>query len=430
MPFEAPLPAPQTVAVIGGGISGLGAAWALAADHHVTVFEAENRLGGHARSVMAGQNRDVPVDTGFIVFNRPNYPNLSHLFETLDVPVKPSDMSFAASIDNGRIEYGLRPGALLAQRRNAFRPGFLRMLNDILRFNKQAVRVAQDPDLTLRELMQELRLGEWFQRYYLLPLAGAIWSTAPERIMDFPARSLTQFFDNHALLSARHQHQWMTVDGGSKVYVDKLAADLRTKGATLNLGAPVLSVVRDVSGVTITAKGGVPQRFDQVVFACHSDQALAMLAAPTVQERAVLGALRYQRNVAVLHSDISQMPRRRGCWSSWNYRARQDGDAGRAIGVTYWMNRLQGLDPAQPLFLTLNSDTLIQADLIYDQVTFMHPVFDAAAIAAQAQLPLLQGQNRSYFAGAYARHGFHEDGLASGLDAAARLNAGAVAWAA
>jgi len=424
------LPAANRIAIIGGGITGLGAAWALADDYNVTLFEAEHRLGGHARTIMAGRNGDVPVDTGFIVFNRPNYPELTRLFAALDVPIKPSDMSFAASIDDGRIEYGLRPGALLAQKRNAFRPGFLRMLNDIMKFNKQAVRAAENPDLTLRALMDELRLGEWFRRYYLLPLAGAIWSTAPERILDFPARSLTQFFDNHALLSARHQHQWMTVDGGSRQYVDRLAAQLRAQGADLRLGAPVARVQRDAAGVSITPHGGVAERFDEVIFACHSDQALAMIEAPTDDERRVLGAIRYQKNSAILHADAAQMPRRKGVWSSWNYRARTDGDEGRAIGVTYWMNRLQGIDASEPLFVSLNSDTPVREDLIYDQAEFMHPVFDAGAIAAQGALPKLQGVNNSYFAGAYARHGFHEDGLASGLAAAASLRARAVAWAA
>ena len=422
--------APQKIAIIGGGISGLGAAYGLADADNVTVFEAEHRLGGHARTVMAGRNGDVPVDTGFIVFNRPNYPELTRLFDALDVPIKPSDMSFAASIDNGRIEYGLRPGALLAQRRNAFRPGFLRMLNDILKFNKQAVRAAADPDLTLRALMDELRLGEWFRRYYLLPLAGAIWSTAPERILDFPARSLTQFFDNHALLSARHQHQWMTVDGGSREYVNRLTAHLRKRQVDLRVNAPVQQVVRDAAGVMITPLGGVAERFDQVIFACHSDQALAMMAAPSADERRILGAMRYQKNSAILHADVAQMPKRQGCWSSWNYRARMDGDEGRAIGVTYWMNRLQGIDAAEPLFVTLNTDVPVNEALIYDQAEFMHPVFDAAAIAAQAEMPKLQGANHSYFAGAYMKHGFHEDGLASGLAAAAALRAGALAWAA
>ncbi|MGJ8547779.1 MAG: NAD(P)/FAD-dependent oxidoreductase [Sulfitobacter sp.] len=404
---------PQRIAIIGGGISGLAAAHLLSPQHAVTLLEAAPRLGGHARTVMAGRNGDQPVDTGFIVFNYANYPHLTRMFQDLDVPVTKSDMSFGASINGGEIEYGLRDlRALTAQKRNLMRPGFARMVRDILRFNTKAEALATDGSATIGDLMNDLKLGDWFQRYYLMPLCGAIWSTPPDEIRAFPARALVQFFRNHALLSASGQHQWWTVDGGSIEYVRRLEHSLRGRGVAIRTNTKVDSVSR-TAGQSIVHCGGAPLgSFDQVIFACHSDQALRLLAQPTPQEQAALSAIRFQDNQMILHRDINQMPQRRSVWSSWVYKA----DTTRpepAIGVTYWMNRLQNIPENDPLFVSLNPSEPVPDQLIYDQKTFRHPVFDGPALAAQKQLKDMQGQNNTWFAGAYTRHGFHEDGFAS-----------------
>ncbi|WP_120503864.1 NAD(P)/FAD-dependent oxidoreductase [Sulfitobacter mediterraneus] len=413
MSFDALPIRPQRVAIIGGGISGLAAAYLLSPHHAVTLYEAAPRLGGHARTVMAGRNGDQPVDTGFIVFNYANYPHLTRMFQDLDVPVAKSDMSFGASINDGKIEYGLNSlSALLAQPRNMLRPGFSRMLRDILRFNKKAEAMTDETSLTIGEFMDDLKLGDWFQRYYLMPLCGAIWSTPPAKIRSFPARALIQFFRNHALLSTHGQHQWWTVDGGSIEYIRRLEQHLRGRGAILRTNAPVLGVRRNAVESTVCTADAPDETFDQVIFACHPDQTLRLLEQPTAQEEAALSAIRFQDNQMILHRDEAQMPRRKSVWSSWVYKA----DTTRpepAIGVTYWMNRLQNIPQNDPLFVSLNPSDPVPDELIYDQKTFRHPVFDTAALNAQQQLRDLQGQNNTWFAGAYTRHGFHEDGFAS-----------------
>jgi predicted NAD/FAD-binding protein len=314
MPFEQPAAAPKRIAVIGAGISGMGAAYHLADAHSVTLFEAEPRLGGHARTVVAGKRGDQPVDTGFIVFNRVNYPNLVKLFEALDVPVTESDMSFAASIGGGRIEYGLRSlQALFAQKRNLANPGFLRMVRDLMTFNARAESVATDSSVTLGELMDDMGMGRWFRDYYLTPISGAIWSTPKEEIMDFPAQALVRFFRNHHLMQTTGQHQWYTVQGGSIEYVTRLERALVSKGVEIRVAAPIETVKRSPIGVEIRREGHW-EVFDEVVFATHSDDSLAMLADPTPQESAALGAVRYQSNSAVLHADARAMPKRRVTW--------------------------------------------------------------------------------------------------------------------
>lgn len=418
MPFEFPQNA--RVAVIGAGVSGLSAAYHLGATRPVTLFEAEPRLGGHARTVLAGRDGTQPVDTGFIVFNRPNYPTMTALFDRLGVPVKPSDMSFAASIGNGRVEYALNDlRCLLGQPHNLIRPRFWKMMSDLFRFHREAVAASQDPDMTVGEMLDRLRLGDWFRRYYLLPISGAIWSATPEQMADFPARTLVQFFENHALLQVE-THQWETVAGGSIEYVRRMEAAMRAEGVEIRTGAPVAAVRRGPEGAEVRALGGDWETFDQVVFACHSDDALRLLSDAGPEESSVLGRMRYQDNRAVLHCDAGQMPRRRSCWASWVYKA-ADETPRPQIGLTYWMNSLQGIDRSDPLFLSLNPVDAIPEETVYDTWEMRHPVFDRAAIAAQAELKALQGVNRSWFCGAYTRYGFHEDGFASGLDVARRI---------
>ena len=423
MSFDAFSSARQRIAIVGGGISGLAAAWLLSKTHNVTLFEAAPRLGGHARTVLAGRNGDQPVDTGFIVFNYVNYPHLTSMFRDLDVPVVKSDMSFGATIGDGSVEYGLRNlGALLGQKRNAARPAFYRMVRDILHFNAKAVQAANTDSVTIGELVNELKLGDWFQRYYLMPICGAIWSTPPEEIRDFPAQSLVRFFRNHALLSATGQHQWWTVKGGSIEYVRRLTARLEQMGCQLRPGTAVRGVQRTAVGVRIHLPDGTEEAFDQVIMACHSDDSLRLLTHPTEDEKKILGAMRYQDNEMFLHHDAQQMPKRRACWSSWVYKADQQDDR-TAIGVTYWMNRLQNIDERDPLFVSLNPVSPVREEMIYDQKTFRHPVFDKAALRAQQQIKNIQGDNHTWFAGAYLRHGFHEDGFASAVRVARDLQA-------
>lgn len=415
MPFEQPAAAPKRIAVIGGGISGMGAAYHLADSHHVTLFEAERRLGGHARTIVAGKRGDQPVDTGFIVFNYANYPNLTKLFAALDVPVTKSDMSFAASIGGGRIEYGLRSlSALFAQKRNLANPAFLRMVRDLLRFNAGAEKVATDATITLGELMDQMQMGRWFRDYYLTPISGAIWSTPKEEIMDFPAQALVRFFRNHHLMQATGQHQWWTVQGGSIEYVTRLEQALLVKGVDIRVATPIKTVKRSGLGAEILCEGHWDV-FDEVVFATHSDDSLAMLADPTPTESAALGAVRYQPNTAVLHADARAMPKRRVTWSSWNYTERP-GHEGGPIDLTYWMNCLQPIPESDPLFVTLNSRGPIDEKLIYDRAEFRHPVYDLAALAAQGTVRAMNGQNNTWFCGAWMKNGFHEDGYASALD--------------
>lgn len=410
----------KKIAIIGGGISGLSAAYYLSATHDVTLFEAAPRLGGHARTVMAGRNGDQPVDTGFIVFNYVTYPNLTRLFRDLDVPVIKSNMSFGVSIDDGRLEYGLRNlRTIAAQKRNLLRPDYYRMIADILRFGRHAEAAARDDDTTIGELIEQLGLSRGFRENYLLPMCGAIWSTPVAEVDRFPAKSLVQFFRNHALLAGTGEHQWWTVKGGSVEYVRRLETALKARGCDIRLGTPVSGVGRGPHGVTLRFAEATEESFDEVIFACHSDQALSILGiSATAEEAAALGAIRYQSNTAVLHCDTSQMPRRRACWSSWSYRSQE----GR-IGVTYWMNRLQDIPEHDPLFVTLNPSSAIPEDKIYDTNEFAHPVFDKAAIRAQRALRAMQGQNRTWFAGAYLRHGFHEDGIASAMRVVRALNA-------
>jgi predicted NAD/FAD-binding protein len=404
------------VAIIGAGITGLGAARMLARTHQVTLFEAERRLGGHARTKMAGKNGDQPVDTGFIVYNEANYPYMTALFKQLQVPVVKSNMSFGASIDGGSFEYALTSlDALFAQRRNAVSPAFLGMVRDILKFNKHALRVAQDETLTLRAFLHKLGTGEWFSKYYLLPLSGAIWSTPTEKIMDFPAYAMIRFFKNHALLGVNGQHKWYTVQGGSIEYVKRLETELNDLGADVRLGAPVQSVRREAGKVFVRAWGAEEEVFDHVIMATHSDDSLKLLADPTSRETAALGAIAYQPNDIVLHADEAIMPKRRKTWASWVYTEDRSAMSDR-IDLTYWMNSLQPIPHDDPHFVTLNTKRTIREELIYDQVTLRHPVYDLPALAAQKDIAQFNGAQNTWFCGAWMKNGFHEDGLSSAVD--------------
>jgi predicted NAD/FAD-binding protein len=419
MPFESAAAGRKKIAIIGSGISGLGAAYALSSSHDVTLFEAEPRLGGHARTIIAGKRGDQPVDTGFIVFNYANYPNLARVFEDLDVPVTKSAMTFGASIRGGRLEYGLQGfSSFFAQKKNLANPFFLGLLRDIFRFNAKALETVKDhPDLSIGEFLDKLGMGRWFRDYYLLPLTGAIWSTPTRQVAEFPAQAMVRFLKNHGLLSYDGQHQWYTVQGGSVTYVDKMATALRRSGVKMRLGCPVSAVQRNAVGAEVKSVGSDWQSFDEVVFATHSDDSLRLLADPTAEERRLLGVIKYQPNEVVLHCDEQVMPKRKAVWSSWNYSetpAQRDGQ----IDLTYWMNSLQPIPMDDPHFVTLNSNREIRQELIYDQVTLRHPVYDLAALEAQKGVRLMNGDHATWYCGAWMRDGFHEDGLSSGLDVA------------
>jgi hypothetical protein len=367
-------------------------------------------------------NQKIAVDTGFIVFNRPNYPNLCGLFAQLGVPSHASDMTFAASIRDGWLEWGARDlDSVVGQRRNLLRPKFGLLVRDVMIFNSHAQSmVERHPDLSLEGLIGKLGLGDWFRRYYLLPMSGAIWSCPPCEMMSFPARTLVRFFANHHLMSFTGQPQWRTVSGGAQEYVRRLAAPFAHR---IRTACGATSVTRRASGkVEIQDSQGGLEAYDHVIMACHGDEALALLGDADDAERPALGAFRYQKNRAVLHRDASLMPRRRRCWASWVYTS--DGDfLHPKITVTYWMNLLQGIDPRYPLFVSLNPKRDIPPELTFDSCEFDHPVFDQAAMAAQARIAGLQGRRGTWFAGAHLGHGFHEDGLASAVRVAKALGA-------
>ncbi len=409
------------VAVVGTGISGLSAAWLLDTRHHVTIYEKAPRLGGHSNTVdVATDGGPVAVDTGFIVYNELNYPNLTALFAHLEVPTRPSDMTFAVSLDGGQLEYsGGRLSGLFVQKRNMFRPRFWSMVSDLHRFYREApsdIAALDDLRTTLGDYLESRSYGSAFKDDHLLPMAAAIWSAAPKALLDYPAGAFIRFHDNHGLLRLRDRPLWRTVAGGSRVYIERMMSQFR---GAVRTGAGVASLRRDASGVIVIDEHGAAERFDHVVIATHADQALAMLGDAGAEERSLLGSFRYSRNEAVLHSDPSMMPRRRAVWSSWNYIGRRD--RSDQICVTYWMNRLQQIPDREPLFVTLNADRPPQSGTIHHCETYEHPLFDAAAMAAQRRLWSLQGRRKTWFCGSYFGAGFHEDGLQSGLAVAEAL---------
>lgn len=418
----------KRIAVVGGGVSGLGAAWALGRKHAVTVFEAGPYAGGHANTVdICVDGISHPVDTGFLVFNRRTYPNLCGLFRELEVPVAESDMSFSASLSSRDIEWaGSSLGGLFGQKSNLLRPAFWGMLRDILRFNRETTRLAREhsaPDMSLGAYLEANAYGAAFRDWYLLPMAAAIWSCPTQQMLAYPLTTFLRFCHNHGLLQIIDQPQWMTVRGGSREYVNRVLTGI----ADLRLDSPVLSVRRDAKGVQVESRHGFDD-FDAIVFACHSDQTLRILAeGATPAERAVLGAVKYQANRAVLHTDVALLPRREKVWAAWNYLAGEGNPDQRPVSVSYLLNKLQPLPFSSPVVLSLNPFREAQPEKVLAEFDYDHPVFDQAAIDAQAYLPALQGQQHTWFAGAWTGYGFHEDGLKSGVDVAAMLGA-VVPW--
>lgn len=416
----------QRIAVVGSGVTGLSAAWLLAKSNEVVLYEAEDRPGGHSRTidVPMGDGTTLGVDTGFIVFNDRTYPNLIAMLAHLGVPARATDMSFAVSLDDGKLEYaaGDRIWQLFAQPSNLFSARFWSMLRNLVRFYREAAAgMGGFGDMTLGQLLEQGQYGDAFRDDHLLPMAAAIWSAPAQLLLDYPAEAFVRFCDNHGLLNLGSRPKWRTVIGGSRAYVDKLLADF---AGELRLATPVARIDRKGGQVTITDRSGHSDQFDQVVIASHGNQALEMLGDPSPQESELLGAFRYSTNIGVLHDDPALMPKRRALWGAWNYFGRRHAnDATGDLCVSYWMNRLQGFETKRPLIVTLNPNRAIGAGHEIDRATFEHPIFDHAALEAQRQIWAIQGMRKTWYCGAHLGAGFHEDGLQAGLAVAEMLGA-------
>jgi predicted NAD/FAD-binding protein len=416
----------QRIAVVGSGISGLSAAWLLSKQNDVVLYEAEDRLGGHTRTidVDTGDGGVLGVDTGFICFNDRTYPNLIAMFAHLGVPTRATDMSFAVSLDDGKLEYaaGDRIWQLFAQPSNLFSRRFWSMLRNLVRFYREAAAgMGGFGEMTLGQMLEQGRYGDAFRDDHLLPMAAAIWSAPAQLLLDYPAEAFVRFCSNHGLLDLGSRPKWNTVVGGSQVYIDRILADF---AGEVRLGTPVASIQRKAGQVTITDRHGNPDIFDEVVIAAHGNQALAMLADPSPQEAELLGAFRYSSNLVVLHQDAKLMPKRKMLWGAWNYFGRRHAnDATGDLCVSYWMNQLHGYRTKEPLVVTLNPNRAIDRAKEISRTSFDHPIFDHAALDAQRRIWAIQGQRNTFYCGAHLGAGFHEDGLQSGLAVAEMLGA-------
>ena len=402
------------IAIIGTGISGNVAAYYLNKEHDITVYEANDYLGGHTHTHnIKLEGKSYPVDTGFIVFNYKTYPNFTGLLEELGVKEQLSKMSFGVKCEKTGLEYmGSTINSLFAQRRNIFRPSFWRMILDILRFNRQATDLLEDAsdDISLGEYLKREKFSQTFINYYLVPMAAAVWSADLNLMYQFPARYLIQFFHNHGLLSVTNRPDWYVIKGGSKTYVTALTESFKDK---IKLSTPVTGVKREKEAVIVSSAQG-EESYDAVFFACHSDQALRLLEQPTASEQQVLGAIKYQENEVLLHTDASILPKRKTAWAAWNYHL-LEGDQGQ-VPVTYNMNILQGLDSEQTFCVTLNNSDAIDQTKVLKRLQYHHPIYTQESVAAQARQSEIN-TDRLYFCGAYWRYGFHEDGVVSALNA-------------
>ncbi len=409
----------QKIAIVGTGISGLVCAHRLQREHDITVFEAEHRVGGHTNTVRVDAADGTHwVDTGFIVYNDRNYPNFEPLLAELGVKTQRSRMSFSVSDGTGGFEYSGSPRGLFAQPANAANPRFLRMVRDLVRFNREVrslLELAPDEGPSLREFLDAGGYGEWFTERLIVAQASAVWSADPGQLWSFPAAFLARFFHNHGMLGFTGRPQWRTVTGGSRRYVEEITRPFADR---IRLGAPVRSLERTGDGVLVAADGCETELFDEVVVAAHADQALAMLGRPTAAERDVLGAVAYQPNQAVLHTDTSLMPRRRAAWAAWNAHLVP---GAREARLTYWMNLLQSLESDTEYLVSLNMSDRIDPTKVITTIDYSHPVFTPEGVAAQERQMEISGADRIHYCGAYWRWGFHEDGVVSALNALERV---------
>ncbi len=413
----------KSLAIIGSGIAGMGCAHFLHREYDLTVFEQDGHVGGHANTVTArepGTGRELPIDTGFMVFNRLTYPLLCRLFSELRVPVKPTDMSFSVRDHESGLEWcGSSLNHLFAQRKNLLNLRFIRMLAEVNRFNREAVEALDDPglgQLTLQDYVKARRHGKDFVNLYLVPMSSAVWSTSPEQMLKFPAAALIRFFHNHGFLGLNTQHQWWTVDGGAREYVQRLTTPWRDRILKDN---GVYRVKRGDGRVVVTTTDGLRREFDHVIIATHADEAWRLLADPTENETRLLSNFRYQNNTATLHTDRSVMPGNKRAWASWNYELARFADGRFSPATHYWMNRLQGVSERESYFVSINRPESIDPDRVIRRINYTHPLFSLEAIRAQTELPALNrqalGGSETYFAGSYFRSGFHEDGFMSAV---------------
>jgi uncharacterized protein len=417
----------SSTAIIGTGIAGMGCGYFLHRQTELSLYEQNNYIGGHTHTVTVEEDTGpVYIDTGFMVFNYQTYPNLCRLFEKIGAPVKKTDMSFSVQHVPSGLEYcGSSLNRLFAQRSNLFNPSFLKMLWQINRFNKESIRILDDPGYagyTIGQFVQEFGFGEEMLWKYLVPMSSAVWSTPMEKMLDFPAVTLIRFFHNHGFLGLNAQHPWWTLDKGSQSYRDLLITPFRNR---IRVNRRVVAIIRegrtDEGGVTVVTADGYRERFDRVILACHGDQALALLQDPTPAERRLLGAFHYQPNRAVLHRDASVMPKKKMAWSSWNYRIQEQN--GVAIPSTvYWMNRLQGVSGGQNYFVSINPHNGLDGKRIIREIDYEHPLFDIPAIQAQQELRQLNAAGPVYFCGSYFKYGFHEDAFTSAISLCAQLS--------
>jgi predicted NAD/FAD-binding protein len=416
----------ERIAIVGTGISGLACAHFLNREHDVTLFEKDDRIGGHSHTVMVGEGLNmVPVDTGFMVYNEVTYPLLTRLFKELDVATKPTSMSFSVNHARDGLEFnGGSINLLFGQRKNLINLRYWRMLAQIARFNRETVAELASPafgEMSLRDYVTARGYGDDFLDWYLSPMAAAVWSSPPERIKEFPARTLMRFWHNHGFLGLDTQHPWRTVTGGSRCYVEKLSAPFETR---IHRGAPVKQITLSPTGGTLALEDGSLLDFDRVISAAHGDQSYIALSDPTALERDVLSHFHYQENEAVLHTDPRFMPKTRRCWASWNYRIDRGNDQQNRYSTHYWMNELQGVSELEQYFVSINPPSPPTEQFIKRKLVYEHPLFDLAAVAAQERVPALHQAGRQtgrYFCGAWQRYGFHEDGLWSAVNVCAEI---------
>jgi predicted NAD/FAD-binding protein len=417
-----------SIAIIGTGIAGLGCGYFLHQRHDINFFEQNDYVGGHTNTVTVDEDgTPIPIDTGFMVYNEVTYPNLTRLFRELDVPTMETSMSFSVQHVPSGLEFcGSGLSGVFGQRKNFFNLRFYRLLLNITRFNKEAIEILDDPsyvDFTLDQYVSEKKYSRDFFHRYLIPMSSAVWSTPPEKMLDFPAVTLVRFFQNHGLLGFGTHHQWRTVSGGSKVYRDLMIKPFKTR---IHLRMPVRQVFRQGQKVVVETSDGSQSTFDRIIFASHADQTLRMLAEATDRERNLLKEFKYQTNIATLHTDARVMPGKRRIWSSWNYRIERDGSGVERPSTVYYMNSLQKVSQKKDYFVSIDDPGTVSPDQILKTITYEHPLYTPQSAAAQKDLPSLNETGPFYFCGSYFRYGFHEDAFTSAIRLCEKITGGTI----